>query len=51
MCFDWSRWVEGSELDGLEHVVRAFGPILAPSRRWDPYNNGNGGMSAKKLPL
>jgi hypothetical protein len=30
LCFDWSRRVGGSELVGLEHVVRAFGPIFAP---------------------
>jgi hypothetical protein len=30
MCFSWPPWVRGSELDGPEHLVRAFGPILAP---------------------
>jgi hypothetical protein len=30
MCFNWSPWVRGGELDGPEHPVRAFGPILAP---------------------
>jgi hypothetical protein len=30
MYFDWSEWVRGSELDGLEHLVGVFGPILAP---------------------
>jgi hypothetical protein len=30
MCFSWPPWVRCVELDGPEHPVRAFGPILAP---------------------
>jgi hypothetical protein len=26
MCFNWPRQVEGSELDELEHLVRAVAP-------------------------
>jgi hypothetical protein len=30
MYFSCSEWIRDSELDGLEHLVRVFGPILAP---------------------
>ena len=30
MCFAWSDWAKGGQLDALEHLVRGFGPILAP---------------------
>src|ERR1700733_3824384 len=46
MCFNWPRQVEGSELDELEHLVRAVGPILAPSIS-DHLENGHGGSSGR----
>jgi hypothetical protein len=30
MYFTWSEWIRDSELDALDHLVRRFGPILAP---------------------
>jgi hypothetical protein len=30
MYLSWLEWLRGSELDALEHLVRRFGPILAP---------------------
>jgi len=30
MYFSWSEWIRDSGLDALEHLVRRFGPILAP---------------------
>src|SRR5271156_3868318 len=46
MCFNWPRQVEGNELDELEHLVRAFGPILAPSISGH-LENGHGGPSGR----
>jgi hypothetical protein len=30
MCFSWWCWLENIGPSGLEHLVRGFGPILAP---------------------